>query len=367
MTAPATFSSEGAMPRHEFLRLTEFPLGKTGWPWIEESPTNRDRLLDGKVWPRITIVTPSFNQGQYIEETIRSVLLQNYPNLEYIIIDGGSTDNSVEIIRRYESRLAYWVSEKDNGQAHAINKGFKKATGEWVGWINSDDFLLPGALQSLMCAAGNDSRVKWLGGDVRFIHDGEGHLDSIRPQGKNQQLSDWLLVRSHFHQPGTIWKRSLFAEFGFLNERMHYAFDWEFWCRLAANDVRPKTVDFPVASFRMHDASKTCMRWDRFCAENETIVATYLPRFSGLERRRMEERRTSLVCTRIRHESDRLLLDFRSFEVFRRVLVAIFGRPKLLLKKTPYLVLLRSGLASPLARLFRWEPHGSKRAPTLKC
>src|SRR4030042_6265175 len=114
------------------------PQGKTGWPWTEESPQLHNTMPDGSPWPKISIVTPSFNQGQFIEETIRSVLLQGYSDLEYIIIDGGSKDDSIELIRKYEKWLTYWVSEPDHGQSHAINKGFRKASGEIVAWLNSD-------------------------------------------------------------------------------------------------------------------------------------------------------------------------------------------------------------------------------------
>lgn len=126
--------------------LPPLPPGKIGWPWTKESRQLPDTMPDSRPWPRISIVTPSFNQGRYIEETIRSVLLQGYPNLEYIVIDGGSSDNSVGIIKKYEPWLAYWVSEADRGQAHAINKGFQKATGEIFGWLNSDDVYCKGAL-----------------------------------------------------------------------------------------------------------------------------------------------------------------------------------------------------------------------------
>ena len=110
--------------------LPPIDVAKPGWPWAEASVPLPEKMPDGSDWPRISVVTPSYNQGEFIEETIRSVLLQGYPNLEYIIIDGGSTDNSVEIIKKYEPWLTYWVSEKDRGQSHAINKGFKHAAGE---------------------------------------------------------------------------------------------------------------------------------------------------------------------------------------------------------------------------------------------
>ena len=113
------------------------PPGKRGWPWIEASVELPDPMPDGQEWPRVSIVTPSYQQGPFIEETIRSVLLQGYPNLEYIVIDGGSTDETVAILRKYEKWIAYWVSEADKGQSEAINKGFAKASGDLFGWPNA--------------------------------------------------------------------------------------------------------------------------------------------------------------------------------------------------------------------------------------
>src|SRR5262245_21335405 len=125
------------------------PAGRSGWPWTEATPRLPATLPDGAAWPRITIVTPSYNQAPFLEETIRSVLLQGYPNLEYIIIDGGSSDGSVELMRRYEPWLAYWVSEPDGGQSEAINKGWCSATGTVTTWLSSDDIYTPGALKAV--------------------------------------------------------------------------------------------------------------------------------------------------------------------------------------------------------------------------
>ncbi|MCG2767567.1 MAG: glycosyltransferase, partial [Anaerolineae bacterium] len=119
------------------------PSGKTGWPWTEESEQLPEMMPGGEPWLRVSIVTPSYNQAQFIEETIRSVLLQGYPNLEYIVLDGGSTDDSVQIIRKYADWIAYWASEKDNGQTDAINRGWQRATGSILAYLNSDDIHTP--------------------------------------------------------------------------------------------------------------------------------------------------------------------------------------------------------------------------------
>jgi glycosyltransferase involved in cell wall biosynthesis len=330
------------------MTLSDLPLpppGKTGWPWTEDSGIVTNTAPSGEGLRRISIVTPSFNQGNFLEETIRSVLLQAYPKLEYIVIDGGSTDDSVEIIRRYESHLAYWVSEKDAGQAHAINKGFKKATGEWVGWLNSDDFYLPGAFHTLMRVA-SETQAEWVAGSVRFVHEGEEHLDCTKAQRSSNQLIDWLLLKFHFHQPGAFWKRAVFERYGYLDEHMHYAFDWAFWCRLVASGARPHLIDYPVAGFRLHNESKTLTRWDRFCAENDAIIQGYLPRLNMAEKWAAERRRTSLVCTRLLHESRRLLADNQWQQLLRAVFATALSRPQVLAKRTPYLLLLQSLKAS---------------------
>src|SRR6266850_3696830 len=136
-------------------RLNELPpppTGKTGWPWTEESEQLPEMMPDGRPWPRVSIVTPSYNQGRFVEETIRSVLLQGFPDLEYRVTDGGSTDESVDLIKKYERWLSYWVSEKDRGQSDAINKGWKMSTGKLIAYLNSDDTYYPNTIRDAVLA-----------------------------------------------------------------------------------------------------------------------------------------------------------------------------------------------------------------------
>jgi glycosyltransferase involved in cell wall biosynthesis len=176
------------------------PPGKSGWPWTVETLQLAEIMPDGKPWPGISIVTPSFDQGRFIEETIRSVLLQGYPNLEYIIIDGGSSDNSVEIIKKYQPWLKYWISESDRGQAHAINKGFEYATGEIGAYINSDDFYLNSVFSHL---AETFSKKRW---DVfvgrRIYYDRETIvIRTYRPKLRFLRRSWWIYKTSMFTDP----------------------------------------------------------------------------------------------------------------------------------------------------------------------
>src|SRR5262249_22787460 len=136
----------GAMRCPSLSELSSPPPGKKGWPWTEESLPLWEQIGEGYFCPRITVVTPSFNQGQFIEETIRSVLLQGYPDLEYFVLDGGSTDDSVAIIKKYSPWISFWASEVDGGQSAAINRGLRMGSGWYATWINSDDMLCKNAL-----------------------------------------------------------------------------------------------------------------------------------------------------------------------------------------------------------------------------
>lgn len=212
--------------------------------------------------PRITIVTPSYNQGKYIEQTILSVLNQNYPNLEYIIMDGGSIDGSVAIIKKYEKFLSYWCSEKDEGQADAIHRGFKKGTGEILGWVNSDDLLMPGCLSSVAqyflhhphidCVVGNAVGIneysKMLGDPLGLPWVVFGRFETYNK----------LLYRGGmgFSQPASFWRRKPYFDIDGLDTSKQFALDYDLFLRLA----KLKPFDYlnqTLACFRMHNSSKT--------------------------------------------------------------------------------------------------------------
>ncbi|WP_276373579.1 glycosyltransferase family 2 protein [Chryseolinea sp. H1M3-3] len=186
-----------------------------------------------KTFPKISIITPSFNQGKYLERTILSVVDQNYPNLEYIIIDGGSTDNSVEIIKKYEGRISYWISEKDRGQSHAINKGFQKATGDIVAWINSDDWYEAGVFEEVCRNYAHDSRGIWIG-DCIVQYEGRSKSRILRPKKVtfNSMLRYW---KSNFcpPQPSIFFSYNCLKKVGFLDEQLHYAMDLDLWLKMA--------------------------------------------------------------------------------------------------------------------------------------
>lgn len=206
-------------------------------------------------FPKISIVTPSYNQGQYLEQTILSVLNQNYPNLEYIIIDGGSTDNSIEIIKKYESRLKYWVSEKDKGQAHAINKALPYCSGEIFNWINSDDYLAKGALAKIAAAFEKNNPDIVAGGVNNF--DEAGVVKKV----SNTKLSieEYLEkeVQLVYHQPGVWLKASKMKQVGNFNESLHYTFDQEYMMRYLLKNPAACYLDDVLAFFRIHNLSKS--------------------------------------------------------------------------------------------------------------
>lgn len=221
---------------------------------------------------KITVITPSFNQAQFLEQTIDSVLSQRCSNLEYFIIDGGSTDGSVDIIKRYEKHLAGWVSEKDRGQSHAINKGLKLATGDVINWINSDDYLAPGALKNIAEAFQNPETHVFIG-KSNIVQNG-----NVVRQSRGTDIYNSLaktMGRARIDQPEHWWRKSVIDKIGLLNENLHYTMDRDWWVKYLlmyglTGILKTETV---LANFRLHPDSKTVSESNGFFEERNHYFA----------------------------------------------------------------------------------------------
>ncbi len=236
------------------------PPGKTGWPWTEESRRLPDRKPDGSLWTAISVVTPSFNQALFLEETLRSVLLQGYPNLEYLVLDGGSTDESVAIIRKYAPWLRYWTSQPDGGQSDAINRGLKKASGEFATWINSDDLLCKDALVDQVTRFGCRPATVYVG-HCLYIDEMSCVISSHR--GRVHSLEDLLRIRTVWRargcidQPAALFPRALALAVGGLEPNNHLSMDYELWGQFFLAGAKFQYTDVPFGMFRTHRNQKT--------------------------------------------------------------------------------------------------------------
>lgn len=231
------------------------------------------RMSMTKQQPRITIITPSYNQGQYIEETILSVINQDYANLEYIIIDGGSTDNTVDIIKKYADRITYWVSEKDTGQSNAINKGFRKATGDIINWINSDDQLMPGALQKVAASFLQHPDVIMVHGRIEYFGETDPYYSRNLPK---KDLTTRYAAHICMPQPACFYKKKLIDEQGLLDESLHFSMDTDLFIRAGLHYSIFQSEDI-LARFRLHANSKSVSAFSKkFLSDNAVIFSRVL-------------------------------------------------------------------------------------------
>jgi hypothetical protein len=251
------------------------PPGKVGWPWTEESRGPRAFALSPGDLPTVTIVTPSFNQGRYLEATIRSVLLQRYPRLEYFVLDGGSTDGSDEILARYSKWITWWVSAPDRGQSDAILRGLEMGTGELAGWVNSDDLLHPDALLGHASAFGYRNGTIFAGDCIYVDEEGE---PLHRHRGGVRTLEELLRVPTvwrrggHLVQPEVLFPRRLALEVGGVRVQSHFTMDYELWGRLLMAGASIHYTGIPFAMFRRHPEQKTSQR----LRQTEALVASAL-------------------------------------------------------------------------------------------
>jgi len=224
--------------------------------------------------PFISIVVPNFNGAATLQRTLCSLLDQKYPRLELMVCDGGSTDGSVEIIRRYESRLAWWCSEKDRGQSDAINKGLKRSTGDVVNWLGSDDVLEPGSLRLIGEHFGADPKLDVLVGRCRWRNAETGVTAVDHPTTKGIAA---LPAGVPFGQPSCFWRRGIMRNDFPLDESYHYAMDLELWAYFKSRNVTWKVIDQVLSTFEMSGSNKTSTGGEKIIAEVERVYETYCP------------------------------------------------------------------------------------------
>jgi glycosyltransferase involved in cell wall biosynthesis/SAM-dependent methyltransferase len=291
--------------------------------WSETGDTLKAYFVkkEKPTYPKISIVTPSFNQGEFIEDTILSVLNQNYPNLEYLIIDGGSKDGTLDIIRKYESRVSYWISEPDNGQSQAINKGLTRATGEIVSWLCSDDILLPGALFKVsQCFAENKQAGLIHGKTILFNLDKK----EIIKGAEAEDLPLRYLAYIPFPQPSSFFLRRILLEQGYLEEDLHYGMDYDLLIKIALNyPIHP--VDDILSKYRLHAKSKSMSQLPGF-AKDWVVVFSKCARTIKLSETRTNQLRklglydegtdfyeTAATFTEV--EKDRVMIYFLEYQL----------------------------------------------------
>ena len=320
------------------------PSGKAGWPWTVDAPP--DAGMDFSSLPRVTIVTPSYNQAEFIEETIRSILLQGYPDLEYIVVDGGSNDGSVDVIRKYEPWLAWWVSEKDKGQSHAINKGFARSSGQIFNYIASDDLLEPGCLLTVARAM-QKHHAKWVVGQVRYRS--AGHPDwplTVKPETSFTEWFLWCPVP----QPSSFWTAELHRANGEFREDLHYYFDYEFWLRLRfLKDQMPAVIPQDLAVYRLHERSKTVSANPAFEIEGKQIRGSFMPLLTNMERVRLWFARRRFRARKLGSRATRLLAQRRPLAAAGKVIAAMALWPPVALSfGDAKRVMARRGMTAPV-------------------
>lgn len=218
--------------------------------------------MKNKNLPKISIITPSFNQARFIERTIKSVVTQNYPNIEYIIKDAGSKDDSLEIIKKYAKlypTIIKWISKKDKGQSDGINQGIKMSTGEIIAFLNSDDAYLPGTFKKIAKEFKENNEIMWISGRCRLMDENDKNISSWIKKYKDFLLNRYsyssLLIQNYISQPSTFWRYKIIKEIGFFNNNRNYAMDYDYWLRIGKK-YKLKTIKEDLAVFRIYSLSK---------------------------------------------------------------------------------------------------------------
>lgn len=295
-----------------------------------------------KEFPLISIITPSLNQGMYIEENIKSVIDQKYPNFEHIIIDGGSTDGTIDILKKYNHLV--WVSEKDGGQSEAINKGFKRARGEIIGWVNSDDCYEPGAFFAVVAELDRVHGKYIVSGDCSVI-DGRGDRVGYC-KGRFSDHEDLIKYWDRDYtipQPSVFFYRDILDEFGYLDEKLHYGMDYEFWLRISKH-CKIHYIEKPLAKMRVHGRAKSGPGYEVFEREWFRVSKRY---WGSLLSVNYYRHLLLALCFRshlMRISAYSRMEELSLKEFRRRIFVSIVSNPLNLFRRRLFSALLRSVL-----------------------
>jgi glycosyltransferase involved in cell wall biosynthesis len=245
---------------------------RNGWPWDIEFPM--ENYSSNKIWPKITIVTPSYNQGAFLEETIRSIILQNYPNLEYIIMDGGSKDQTIDIINKYSQWISFWVSAKDNGQSDALVKGFAKSSGELLNWINSDDILCNGGLFHIAKQYLENNNPDFIYGKNLIINENSELIGTI--QHPKDNLKFRYLYEMPYGQQACFFSSKIYNKVGGINPNIRFSMDYELYVRIHLLSEKTFQMDEEIGAIRIHHDTKTSNLEDIMRQENGNVFRTFL-------------------------------------------------------------------------------------------
>jgi glycosyltransferase involved in cell wall biosynthesis len=260
------------VPKVTSTDLPSPPSGKTGWPWI---PEEQAVGLKGMAsWPRISIVTPSYNQGRFLEEAIRSVLLQKYPNLEYIVMDGGSDDESGSILQKYDRFISYWQSKPDDGQADALRQGFELASGDILAWINADDFYEPVAFSQIAHFFTEHPDTVLTNGDINLVSEDGAFLRKIYAMRPSFFFAA-NLGQHGWPQQGCFWRRNAYETVGGINSDYQFCMDLDLFTRLVRYGKSRRFSGKPLANFRLHPSSKTANLQGTLRQEKASIITRY--------------------------------------------------------------------------------------------
>jgi len=287
--------------------LPDPPSNRSGWPWTEAPTSHTTAFSDAEDWPSISIITPSYNQGCFIEETIRSVLLQGYPNLEYIVIDGGSDDETVEILEEYDPWIDYWVSEPDDGQSQAINTGFRCANGEFGTWLNSDDIFLPTTLYTIGRYLREHPQCKFLTGDGLLMDAPlKNKLHVQRPSSYSRKELLNYPSGQYLPQPSVFFSLDLIGRVSGVRKDLHYAMDLDLWVRMR-EEARLHYVPEELSITRQHEDTKTFGSNDAAMKEVWMVLRGHLDNTWSLRGLKLYLRLRQLRARNVRNQGLRLL------------------------------------------------------------